>query len=255
MRGNIGDHLIWAGTSDLLDHSGVHYETLAAGDVTSGRFPRGDLLIHGSGAFDARWHEWLPELVLEASDRFHAVIILPSSFDPAVPVVARCLSRPNVFAFAREVRSYRAIKSFGRAALSFDCAVYYHRFADRDDTGAPRAAGDDVLLALREDEGSLLALHGVAANPARNDDISLTRTSLDDWLGAIAAADAVVTDRLHVAVAGVLLGKAVTYLDPYDGKISTYASYTFRDAFESGLRPCSVEWLRANDLVVDGHRD
>jgi hypothetical protein len=36
-----------------------------------------------------------------------------------------------------------------------------------------------------------------------------------------------VTDRLHVAVAGVMLNKKLFYIDPDDEKISSYFNFTF----------------------------
>lgn len=250
MHGNIGDHLIWAGTTDLLDSAGINYEPMSLHEVKDAHYPRSSLLIPGSGAFEQFWHEWLPDVVLQASNNFRKVIVLPSSFDSSVPVVARCLSQHNVFGFAREARSYRSIKAFGRAALSFDCAVYYQKFTDGK-CSDPRPMDDGaLLLALREDKGSLLPLQGLAPNPSSNQDISLTKTNLDEWIDSIAQAESIVTDRLHVAVAGVLLGKRLTYLDPYRQKISTYFNYSFRDTFGERVKQCSLDWLLANEFVI-----
>ena len=90
--------------------------------------PRSTLLIPGNAALTKFWHEWLPAVVIKAAGSFHKVIILPSSFDLSVPIVAECLSQHNVYAFARETRSYRSVKSLGRAALCLDSAIYFHGF-------------------------------------------------------------------------------------------------------------------------------
>lgn len=81
-------------------------------------------------------------------------------------------------------------------------------FSRADDGKAP-------LLVLREDAGNLLGTMGYAPNSALNEDISLTMACLDDWMAKIRKATTVITDRLHVGVAAVLLGKQRVYIDPY----------------------------------------
>jgi exopolysaccharide biosynthesis predicted pyruvyltransferase EpsI len=93
-------------------------------------------------------------------------------------------------------------------------------------------------------------MHGVAPNPDMNDDISSTKHDLTDWLAAIEQVGSVVTDRLHVAVAAVLLGKRLFYLDPYNKKISTYFAYTFRDSFNEVITNCSLEWLTEKNYLI-----
>jgi hypothetical protein len=171
--------------------------------------------IPGSGAFDRRWHEWLPDTVLAASNNFGRVIILPSSYDVSVPVVARSLSQRNVYPFAREATSYSAIKHLNHAALCFDCATFFN-FKASAKAGSRADDGKAPLLVLREDAGNLLGTEGYAPNSALNEDISLTMACLDDWMAKIRKATTVTTDRLHVGVAAVLLGKQRVYIDPYD---------------------------------------
>ena len=250
MYGNIGDHLIWAGTRDLLESAGVGYMLLPLHEVGNKDRPRSTLLIPGNAALTKFWHEWLPATVIEAAGSFHKVIILPSSFDLSEPIVAECLSQHNVYAFARQTRSYRSVKSLGRAALCLDSAIYFHGFNDSPTSTAGPVEDSSLLLALREDKESLLPGQGLAPNPVMNQDISLTKANLDDWIDAITRASTVVTDRLHVAVASVLFAKRLIYLDPDRLKISNYFNYTFRDTFDGLIRRCPVEWLVANKFVV-----
>ena len=253
LPGNIGDHLIWAGTEDLLRSVDIGFHRLHMADVAdvTGRDRRdGALVIPGSGALTRLWHEWLPNLVLQASRRFERVVLLPSQYDASVPIVAEALARPNVYAFAREARSYGEIKRFGRAAPGFDPALYYAQFPARDRGVAAVDASSSMLVAFREDQGSLLGVHGFAPDPTRNNDISRTAAGLEEFLRSIATVDMVVTDRLHVAVAAVMAGKRLMYLDPYDRKISTYFSFTFRDEFADRAAPCSLEWLSERGLII-----
>jgi exopolysaccharide biosynthesis predicted pyruvyltransferase EpsI len=177
-------------------------------------------------------------------------VILPSTFDPAVPIVAQCLSRANVYAFAREVRSYRAVKDFGRAALSIDCAVYCSALSAHDPRTQPGGDQTELLLSLREDKGSRLADHGLMPHPTLNRDISLRCPNLASFLRSIESVKLVITDRLHVAVAAVLLGKRLIYADPIDSKVSNYFSFTFRDEFADVVSERSIPWLAANGFAV-----
>ena len=249
MKGNVGDHLIWSGTDDLLAHGRLPVTRVDLAQVLSQDRSHSTLLVPGSGAFDRRWHEWLPATVIAASRAFGKIVILPSSFDPRVAVVEECLSLPNVLAFAREEGSYRAIRRYGQAGLSLDCAVYCRAFSPEVQGELPQV-DDGLLLALREDQGSLLPGLGLRPDPRLNRDISLSCASLEEWLAAIAAVGHVVTDRLHVAVAAVLLGRRLTYVDPYDSKISTYWKYTFGDQFDALATQSSTAWLLARGLVV-----
>ena len=256
MKGNLGDHLIWAGTDDLFRGSDLPVVRVGLGELTHVAHPRSTLVIPGSGALSRRWHEWLPETVVKASRHFRRVIVLPSSYDLSVPVLTECLRLPNVYAFAREERSYQAITTSGAAGgLALDCAVYHSAFEDRALAGSRNTDDEDrLLVALREDECSLLPILGLRPEPSLNKDISLSCADLSEWLAAIEAAGVVVTDRLHVAVAATLLGKRLVFVDPYDAKISTYWAFTFEDAFDDRVTESSLAWLVARGLVVPSLR-
>ena len=250
LPGNTADHLIWAGTEDLLKSNGIVFSEISVSNFGSGKFLGNTLVIPGSGALTTRYNEWLPALILEASKIFNQVVVLPSGYDASVPIVAEALSRPNVFAFARDPRSYREIKPFGRAALALDPALYFSGFRDLSAGSVPSVDSEDRLVCLREDLGSPLLERGYKPNPKCNNDISLTSAGLDEFLQKIRAADIVITDRLHVAVAAVMSGKRLQYLDPYDGKISTYFSFAFRETFEHLAAPCTIEWLQKHGFII-----
>jgi len=101
MPGNIGDHLICAGTTELLVSGNIRFKDMPVRDVANTARKRGTLLIPGSGAFDRRWHEWLPDTVLAASNNFGRVIILPSSYDVSVPVVGQVLEPAECLSFCK----------------------------------------------------------------------------------------------------------------------------------------------------------
>jgi exopolysaccharide biosynthesis predicted pyruvyltransferase EpsI len=252
MQGNVGDQLIWAGTERMLCMSGLTFNRLTVQQLKEKihKTP-GTLVVPGSGAFVDRWHEWLPDLIIFASPLFDRIVILPSQYDPNVPIVKKALQLENVFPFARDAHSYSKIKVFGKASLSLDPALWTIDFVPTQDDKKEwdiDTAQVKSILALRTDKGSILADHGL--QPAiNNNDISLTCTDLNDFLNMIRQAHIVITDRLHVVVAAMMLGKQVHFVDPYDEKISRYIRYNFGDHFSNQLTQQTMDWLLINNHV------
>lgn len=249
MPGNIGDHLIWRGCCDLFDQHGIAAERIDHHEALEASHPEHTLVIPGSGALTRLWHEWLPELILAAASLYRHVIVLPSDYDVDVAPVAQALAQPNVWAFARQPRSYAAIRRFGRAVLMPDPALWCRRFHEQ---APPAAAGTvsrlaPLLLALRTDKGSCLGSLPFRPVPDLNRDLSCCAPDLDGFLESVASAAHIVTDRLHIAVAAVMLGKSLSWLDPYDGKISGYLAYAFDEEQLSRCSPIAIE-----DLVARG---
>ena len=251
MPGNIGDHLIWVGTERLLTLSGLSYERVPVHSLKEETQARpGTLIIPGSGALVSLWHEWLPDLIIHSSSLFERVVILPSQFDADVPVVQNALQRHNVYPFARDVDSYKKIKKFGKAALAIDPALWAMDFTPAQPTAQHNndTTHCKTLLALRMDQGSLLADHGFAP-AAGNNDISLTCGNLDEFIHAIRSANIIITDRLHVMVAAVMLGKQIEFVDPYNHKISRYIEFNFGKGFSDQLSHKTIEWLLVNQYI------
>ena len=247
--GNVGDGLIREGTRQLLADAGLPFAEVSADLDDENRAER-TLVVRGSGGFDRLFHKFMPAVVLRASEVYRQVIIRPSSYDPREPVVARCLERPNVFAVARDLNSFDSLAPYGRRLAAMDCAVYHRRFTNPAPAPAETRAGDGTLIALRLDRGSPLPAHGLAPNAGLNEDISVTARDTADWLNRISAAERVVTDRLHVAVAAALLGRTLVIVDPYDGKLSACMNLAFGDAFADRIERRSVDWLVSEGLAV-----
>lgn len=242
MPGNIGDHLIWAGTELLFEQVSIPYNRISVEVLknTPEQKRPGSLVIPGSGAFVSRWHEWLPDLVILASKVFESVIILPSQYDISVPIVRKSLTMPNVFPFARELASYNAIKVLGKASLAPDLAWWaMFKYRSDDTFNHERKC---TLVSLRTDIGSLLPSKGLRPT-FLNDDVSITSTNIRDFMLKIGQAQIIVTDRLHVVVAGLMQGKSICYVDPYDQKISQYLKYHFGYYDGPMLLRKSEDWL------------
>lgn len=250
MPGNIGDHLIWLGTERMLTISGLAFDRLPMELFNQSRFEskKGTLLIPGSGALTSKWHEWLPGLVLSASKVFERIVILPSEYEPEVPIVQEALLQKNVFPFAREVESYAKIKAYGKAELALDLALWAGDCISAQPVNSEQTPKNQ-LFAMRTDAGSLLADNDL--KPAsQNNDISLSCKNLTEFLDRIRESTEVVTDRLHVAVAAVMLNKQVHYVDPCDLKISRYIHYNFQNEFRSQLHHHDPLWLVEQGLAM-----
>lgn len=251
MAGNVGDHLIWRGTERLLDGLPLKFQRISCSEINGEktRYNNDTLVIPGSGAFTKNFHEWLPQLVLKASIQFRQVVILPSEYEPEIPVIFAALSQPNVFPFARDSYSYNQVKFMSQVSLSLDPALYAFNFEVPTRKRASDNNLGNVLLALRTDASSLLIPHGLQPAPL-NSDISVTSQDLDQFLWSIREVDTVVTDRLHVTVAAVMLGKTVRYVEPSNCKISRYVEFNFRREFADLIEQRDYKWLAERGFAV-----
>lgn len=194
IHGNLGDHLIYAGTRQLL--SGLAYREIS---IRSLRRASGHTaLIAGGGSWcDA--YQQMPDYLPEVEKRFERVIVLPSSFDVSVIRVKEALASTKALLFAREQESYCQIRELCSAELAYDCAFFF-------DYRPYQRPGEGMLNAFRTDREGLPYLL-----PEDNNDISATCESLDEWLWTIARSAVVQTDRAHVTIAAAMLGKRVRY--------------------------------------------
>lgn len=199
--GNIGDELIYAGLRQLL--SGIRYREISA---------RKDLekaeghtaLAAGGGDWCRAFHSFNPKVLPKLEKKFKNVILLPSTFDPKVPLVRQVLENTEAVIFARERQSYRRIQDLCDAELAHDTAFFF-------DYSPYRRKGSGVLNAYRVDPETARPPGAEALLPPDNNDISVTCSGLDEWLWTIARHELVRTDRAHVTIAAAMMGKRVEY--------------------------------------------
>jgi exopolysaccharide biosynthesis predicted pyruvyltransferase EpsI len=209
-RGNIGDDLIHAGTRRLL--AGIPYREIGTWDMQD--VHGHTAVITGSGGWCIPFHHQLPQALPLIEQRFQRVIILPSTFDLAEPVVRNALQRTKALVFARERESYEQIRRVCNADIGHDCAFFF-------DFRPYRQEGRGLLEVFRTDAESKLT-----DIPAANQDISATCFGLDHWLWTLARHATVVTDRAHVMIAAALLGKRVEYHRTSYHKVPAIAEYS-----------------------------
>ncbi|MGB7762416.1 MAG: polysaccharide pyruvyl transferase family protein [Bryobacteraceae bacterium] len=209
-RGNVGDDLIHAGTRRLL--ADVPYLEAGTWDMQDAHGHTA--LITGSGGWCVPFHYQLPDALPLIEERFERVIILPSTFDLAEPVVRDALRKTKAIVFARELKSYEQIRDVCHAEIAHDCAFFY-------DFSPYQRPGRGRLSAYRQDHDSKRR-----DVPADNCDISKTCFGLDHWLWTIARHDTVATDRAHVMIAAAMLGKHVEYHGTNYHKVTAIAEYS-----------------------------
>jgi exopolysaccharide biosynthesis predicted pyruvyltransferase EpsI len=209
-RGNIGDDLIHAGTRRLLAE--VPYREVGTWDLQDARGHTA--VITGSGGWCVPFHHQLPQALPIIEARFRRIIILPSTFDLAEPIVRDALAQTKALVFARERQSYEQIRDVCCADIGHDCAFFF-------DFAPYRRRGSGHLVAYRTDAESVRA-----TLPAGNNDVSLTCFGLDHWLWTIARHETVETDRAHVMIAAAMLGKRVVFSGTNYHKVPAIAAHS-----------------------------
>lgn len=201
--GNVGDKLIFEGSKRVLGDVPV----LSILEARTGKY--GVVYMMGSGGWSPTHHS-MPDIIGDLEQRCEKLVILPSSFDVSVPVVRDFLKRTRAVIFCRERVSYNMVKRVysGEVHLDHDYAFHYEyeRLSGNFciSKNFPRWVKTEPLIAYRTDGES----DGEPV-PEGNEDISLTTPNLQEWLAKIARHKVILTDRAHVMIAGVMLGKEV----------------------------------------------
>lgn len=205
--GNWGDGLIHRSTLDFLESIPLKYRLVERlGEA-------GDVLIHGgSGAWCPFWCDAM-DRVQAAAQRYETVVVLPSTY--AVPFAPLA----NVVYFARCWRSMERLLQ-NRVPQFYFCHDMAFWLSLQSHSG-----GAGELRIVRTDAERTTEGH------TRDQDLPILRherAPLEAIIETIDAHERVVTDRLHVAILGVLLGKRV--------QLHPSAYWKSAGVFEASLR-------------------
>lgn len=235
--GNMGDVLIAAATLGFFEQYGIQY---TAFDGT-----QADTIVYGGGGiwvpeYRRDWSRFLP--VFAAAKR---VVILPSTFRDCPELIDVMDQRFVVF--CREQRSYDYIKSQNTGAtvlMEHDMAFFMPRAA-LDKFFWPNKYRCRLRRKLRAAPIKRVArLMRRDAEAAQNISTDVDLSSFVDcgqrtimrhatfiaqqMLATVDRADVVITDRLHVTIASVLMGKTVYMLDNSNKKLSGVYEYSMK---------------------------
>ena len=220
---------------ELAQRLGVTLEMIHYPQETKGK----NLLMVGAGCFcRGTWH--MVDAVLYYSRLFENVYVLSATFDATFAPVEKLLKElpANVTLFCRERYSYdRVVKLVPNAGKVF----IDHDLAFQIDVTKWKKTGRGTLNAFRTDNESLLN-----RVPRPNFDISSMGREYHHSLilDTLANFEAVNTDRLHVSIAGALLGKKVRVFEGNYHKIKSIYEYSLRDRFPN-VTLCGLAELKS----------
>ena len=182
-------------TGDKLIWLGTH-QWLHNLPLTTELNGEGTIVFPGSGVSTRQWERgWFWK-----GASYDKIVVLPAMGEET-PTVRKFLNKPNVIAYARDKTS-----NIPGTILAKDLALkaFPHEVVP----------GTGTLEAWRHQPG----------------DISLEIPSLKAWLNTIARHAEIHTDRLHVTVAALMMGKRVRYKHQkghVNNKIKDYLEYNF----------------------------
>lgn len=195
--GNYGDSLIWHGTKRLLSEFNISENYV---DIASDKSNE-TLLIDGGGNL-VDYYSDVRDFLIKKSSLYSQIIILPHTIFGQKQLDVLNSITSELVVFCREKVSARFLEkglTNGKAYISQDCA-FYNEFP-------PVESGEGSLNAFRTDKESDLK-----ALPPSNNDIShngYATKPLGGLLEILRQYEQINTDRLHIAIAGVLLNKIV----------------------------------------------
>lgn len=213
--GNWGDSLLNEGSRQFFDHFGITYHERRRADLHDDTISHTSMaVVGGGGGWNRNWSS-TPDFTVEACQLYASVLVLPSTYDPAL--------------LARE--GLDEVTLVSRARIDDDTIMFCHDmafFLDPVDPGPPTVPFP--LLAFRRDKER--SRH--APNPDRNWDLSLLGTADHDaqqFLELVSRFPQVYTDRLHVAIAAGLMGREAFLFDGNYGKNAGVHSASILDNF------------------------
>lgn len=221
-RGNYGDSLIWHGSMNLFSELNMKVEYV---DLTTNK--KNEILIIDGGGNFVNYYSDVRNFVSLKNDSYSEIVFLPHTIFGDKQIEVLCKLKNNTTIFCRERQSAKFVQEFAKNCQVFlwhDCAFYNH-FQNQS------ASGNGTLNAFRLDRESILQ-----AKPIGNIDISYdgyATKPLNDFLGTITKYKQINTDRLHVAIASILLGKNVSlYPNSYfkNKAVFEYSLKRFRNA-------------------------
>lgn len=239
--GNFGDLLIYRGAEKLARLAGVEFERIKHDQFMNSVHPEQVVLyVHGSGGFNSWWSGTTITAFQKAINTHRGPVILgPQTFQTDEEFlkqrVTSCFgneSTREIVMFTRERTSYEALRSILPDWVSLQ----------RDHDTALNLARSDLT---RKDPNGSYKLHAIRVDKEAvdirpkdylaiwTDPVSECRT-FKSWLELHERAAEIVTNRLHSAIVGVVLGIPTTILP------NNY--HKNRSVWEFSLRDRGVGW-------------
>lgn len=240
--GNFGDFLIYRGAEKLAKLAGLHYRTIFHQDLMKERFSKDTVVyMHGGGGFNDYWKmEPIKEFQHLLTHHAGVTIVGPQAFyfrkaenlDALKASLHQGSVAEKVYFFTRENHSLNLLKEIVPSwiDLQSDHDTAFNLSAD-DFSEVPQPK-NYKLYAIRQDIEKATIKN---TNPFRLwfDPIADCK-NFDEWVSVHQHAQIIITNRLHSAVLGSILGKDVTLLP------NSY--FKNRAVWEYSLQSKGVKW-------------
>ena len=247
--GNQGDLLIYNGAFKLADELGLNYKRVLVPWEAESYDQSKVIYLHGGGGFAPWWDytPWLLRALRETNPKIH-IIIGPTTVDINRRYLNHVLNMDDEMTFfARERTTFNIMRHYcDDVRLDHDTALHLN-FGDdylRRLVGEIEPRNEYELLVLREDTEEPTYLpseirqrdFGIVCDPCR----------MDDWARLHIHARRIVSNRLHSAIFGALLGK--------DTSIFAGGYHKNRSVWEYSLNDMGVKWVGSESSTRDSER-
>ncbi len=223
--GNAGDSLIATATYQLFERLGLDFKLIP----DAGFDPVGKVVVCGGGGAFLSCESSLVQRIAQWHSKAKRLVVLPHTYTGQESLLAQLGDNVDLFAPKRMFRRYLWLALEG---------------VRRSKQGA------NVLHCLRTDSER----SGIRV-PRRNADISklfkcggqtpeLAARSTRMVLNHLSCYDVIITNRLHVAVAGGLLGKLVRFHANSYHKCASVFEYSIKERFPN------VEWMGDCEVML-----
>ncbi|MBI2870422.1 MAG: polysaccharide pyruvyl transferase family protein [Candidatus Omnitrophica bacterium] len=239
--GNFGDYLIWRGAEKLAAAAGIQFERKDVASFMKAELKKEDVVyIHGHGGYTSWWSGAPFEILKRAVSTHRGVVIQgPQTLEDNHRFLQEKVfgaldvrSALRVHMFAREERSYRNLQACAPKWMEIDIDHDTALNISPSELACSGLTGRFVLHSIREDpEGVPLAAREYAAVWL---DPVLFCDTFEQWVELHSRARAIVTNRLHSACLGSLLGKPTTLMP------NSY--HKNRSVWEYSLQGRGVRW-------------
>lgn len=236
--------MIDRGIDTLLARCGIAFTLLDAPEIGTA----GTLLISGAGTFNRAWSYGADRVKFYAG-KYETVCVTPASFETSYPPIRKFLRElpDNVTIFCRENVSFKALNTLvpKRENVHLDHDAAFH-----NDVTPWKMEGHGEINCFRTDKETVGRLL-----PSKNYDISgmgreTQKTLLLDILKNFKTVN---TDRLHVAIAGAILGKNVRMFASSYHKLFSVYEYSLKE--NPNVEICSEEdYQRILEAQFDRHK-
>ncbi len=238
--GNFGDELIYKGARKLARLAGIKFQSVSHDKFMNSDYPSDAVIyIHGGGDFNTWWSgNSIAEFFKTVSTHSGVIILGPRTIltekeflrKTVVAGLRNSMSK-KVYMFARELTSYAALKAYlpGWVELGVDHDTALNLSAT--DLVSANPARRFVFYAIREDKEAINQERDLLAmwvDPTRY------CFSFNQWVSLHNRAKEIVTNRLHSAILGPILGVPTTIIP------NNY--HKNRSVWEYSLQQQGVRW-------------